>query len=373
MSKYKTCRRCKSSLPTTSFVGVRGGSVQTCSDCRAQLRRGSTLTTPNSPHSSSARHNSSRLSSPFSTPSAHSAANPGAVASASSVAALEQRVEQRLDHLGSQVSELLNAFRASRVSPPSPPAPASWPALPTPLQAPPYLSQAHSTAAAPALPSAVQPDTAGELPFLSISRCFAWIPADIVALVERDQLRPEQLVKLRNPESRVSQEPVRSTNLNVEDGQLRVCEESADSRTSTFVKAIPSIAALAQVWLVYVAIRARHTNSWDLNDALLSHLEQLVEFNQLYTWRAVADYHLAVCRLRFGTGAVTEWSHYDPQIAGRVLLPFQKTSQPSSSSNRIEVGPGSRSLPFSHQRPPRQPHTGSGAAPDPCRKFNSGF
>ncbi|SPC62382.1 uncharacterized protein UHOD_11529 [Ustilago sp. UG-2017b] len=113
-------------------------------------------------------------------------------------------------------------------------------------------------------------------------------------------------------------------------GQLSVVDDSSDSRTSAFVKAIPSIATLAQVWLVYVAIRARHTANLELNAALLAHLEQLLEFDHLYLWCAVADYHLAVCCQRFGTAAISEWVSYDPQVAGRVLFPYQKSSHNSS-------------------------------------------
>lgn len=213
--------------------------------------------------------------------------------------------------------------------------------------------------------------TTGELPFLSVSCCFPWVPTNIVALVECDQLHPEQLVKLHNPESRVSQESVQSTSINIEGGQFKIYKESVDLHTSMFVKAIPSIAALAQVWLVYVAICAHYNNSWALNNALLSHLEQLIKYNQLYQWCAVADYHLTVCRLRFGTSAVIEWSHYDPQIAGRVLLPYQKSYSHSLASTRRDLS-SSSCHPSSNQRSTRLPCTGSGTVSDPCKKFNSG-
>ncbi|SPO28309.1 uncharacterized protein UTRI_04706 [Ustilago trichophora] len=336
MSKHKTCRRCKSSLPFSSFVGVRGGQVQTCSDCRAPLRRGIPLTTPSnfsSPPSANRSRGSSRRSSPTLSPcSAHSAGTTGNFASASSVAALEQQVEKRFDHLSSQLSSLFNAFQASRVTQPPFPTPAPPSALPTSSQALTPPPQAQSSAAAPALPSAGQPDTVGESPLLSISRCFAWVPADVVSLVERDQLRPEQLVKLRNPESRVSKEPTHEQGFTLgSGGLLSLVQETTDTRTSGFVKAIPNIAALSQVWLVYTAIRVRHTGDIALNEALLAYLKHLIECDHLYTWRAVADYHLAICRQRFGTGAVHEWSSYDPQISSRVLFPFLKVPPPPTN------------------------------------------
>ncbi|SAM85516.1 uncharacterized protein UBRO_20918 [Ustilago bromivora] len=147
------------------------------------------------------------------------------------------------------------------------------------------------------LPSAGQTSgTSGELPSLPLTHCFAWVPLDIVQQVERDQLKPEHLVKLQNPESRVSKEPSQLTHLAVGPGGVLVgAKESSDTHTSTFVKAIPTIAALAQIWLVYIAIRACATGNLTLNEALLVYLEHLIECNHLYQWQAVADYHLAVC------------------------------------------------------------------------------
>ncbi|SPO31550.1 uncharacterized protein UTRI_10299 [Ustilago trichophora] len=374
MASNTSCARCKVLFPPTHFVGVSGRPTKTCASCRK--RPVPTAVSPFSPNVQTphlvcrSRSSSPSARSPSTASPSHGRTrrDDAHFASAASVRALETRFG-RLEHsLDSQLTQLFDAIRA--LQPPTDPAPALLPSQPALQVSPPLPALPPTPRVQPVTSTALtsvgnQNTTAGELPLLSVSRCFPWVPADVVALVERDQLRPEQLVKLRNPESRVSQAAVQSTSLNIEGGQLRISEESAESRTSAFVKAIPSIAALAQVWLVYVAIRARHTNNWELNDALLSHLEQLIEFNQLYTWRAVADYHLAVCRLRFGTGAVIEWSHYDPQIAGRVLLPYHKTvslpptrGEPSSSSRH----------PSSNQRSTRLPRTGSGASSDPCRK-----
>jgi hypothetical protein len=104
-------------------------------------------------------------------------------------------------------------------------------------------------AAALAFPSAGQTSgTSGELPLLPLTRCFAWVPSDIVQQVEHDQLKPEHLVKLRNPESRVSKEPSQPTHLAVGPGGVLVgAEESSDTCTSAFVKTIPNIAALTQI------------------------------------------------------------------------------------------------------------------------------
>ncbi|SOV06787.1 uncharacterized protein UDID_17911 [Ustilago sp. UG-2017a] len=147
-------------------------------------------------------------------------------------------------------------------------------------------------AAALAFPSAGQTSgTSGELPLLPLTHCFAWVPSDIVQQVERDQLKPEHLVKLRNPESSVSKEPSQPTHLAVGPGGVLVgAEESSDTCTSAFVKTIPNIAALTQIWLVYIAIRVRAKGNLTINEALLVYLEHLIECNHLYQWRAIADY-----------------------------------------------------------------------------------
>lgn len=362
MPATQTCIRCRLSLPLNHFVGIRGAPVKRCASCR---NRAPVETTPLAPRTLRSSRLSSRRRSlspltPLSTSSDRTIRSPAAFASAVSVSALEERFD-RLEHrLDSQLGELLNAVRA--VQAPSP-ARATQPAPQAPPQAPPAVASAPPAAGS-------QPVTAGESPPLSLTRCFAWVPADIVSLVERDQLKPEHLVKLRNPESRVSKEPARPSGFTLEAGQLTLVEETADSRTSAFVKAIPNVAALSQVWLVYTAIRVRHTGSVDLNDALLAHLEHLIECDHLYIWRAVADYHLAVCRKRFGTSAVQEWASYDPHISSRVLYPFLKPA-PSSISTR--GGPSSSSRPQHTSRPGRPTRATATTASEPCNRFNAGI
>ncbi|KAJ1033410.1 hypothetical protein NDA13_001401 [Ustilago tritici] len=295
---------------------------------------------------------------------------PPALASTSLVVALEQQVEQRFCHLEQQLSgqfsELLACIRA-----PQAPAAAAPPVLNLPSGLPPPRPHLHPAGFDLASLQPLAP--AGESQSLSVSCSFAWVLVDVITLIERDQLKPEHMVKLRNPESRISREASRSTGLMLTNWQLSIVEDSSDAQTSAFVKAILSIAALAQVWLVYVAIHTCHMANLELNSALLAHLEQLIEFDHLYLWRAVADYHLAVCCQRFGTTAVSEWASYDPQVAGRVLFPFQKSSHTSSHlDNNLSSG--------SDQPPPTHPSR-SHPCPIPgtaselietCRRFNAG-
>ncbi|SPO22773.1 uncharacterized protein UTRI_01451 [Ustilago trichophora] len=380
MTRLLPCPRCKHSYLPSAFVGARGRPVKRCSTCRSAHKTAAQATqtpvgTP-SVRSLSRRRSSSPPSASASPLSTRANRDPGGYASASSVAALEERfgrLEQRLD---SQLGELLHTIQASQqaASPASPP-PAPSPVPPSSLQTllpPPPRPQA-PPAVALALPSAGQPSgTTGELPPLSLSRCFAWVPQEVVALVERDQLKPEQLVKLRNPESRVSKEPPQATPVTIGDGgALTYTQESAETRVSTFVKAIPNIAALAHIWLVYIAIRVRHTGSLALNEALLAYLEHLLECDHLYQWQAVADYHLAVCRRRFGTGAVHEWSSYDQELSSQILYPRIKTG---NFTNRGETSSSSRQPTSSSSRPQNRVTRAIAAAGsfDPCRRYNAG-
>nr|QBH67613.1 hypothetical protein UEMT_2079 [Ustilago esculenta] len=279
------------------------------------------------------------------------AVSPESTPSPLSAAAIEARISSRLEsRLDQRFEELLATLRTSQ-----PAHPTTVPYNPSPS----VFSQS---------PTAHNHPT-GESPPLSTSRCFPWVTADILDKVAQDKLRPEELVKLRNPESKVSREPTRSTGLVLESGQLTLTEDSSDTRTSTFAKAIPNVAALTQVWLVYVAIRLRYTRNHELAEALLAHLEYLIDYESTYTWRAVVDYHLAVCRLRFSTGAVHEWADVDNNIAGRVLLtnPRMASLNNSSTARRDQAPPN-----FRKGTGGRQSRATTSTSSDTCRRFNAG-
>ncbi|SYW86235.1 uncharacterized protein UBRO2_05955 [Ustilago bromivora] len=134
-----------------------------------------------------------------------------------------------------------------------------------------FFGSSTPPAAVLAIPSAGQTSgTSGELPSLPLTHCFPWVPLDIVQQVKHDQLKPEHLVKLCNLELRVSKEPSQLTHLTVGPGGVLVgAKESSDICTSAFVKAIPTIATLTQIWLVYITIRVHATGNLTLNKALL--------------------------------------------------------------------------------------------------------
>ncbi|SOV02468.1 uncharacterized protein UDID_19553 [Ustilago sp. UG-2017a] len=193
----------------------------------------------------------------------------------------------------------------------------------------------------PTSPAAVtsQPPLPGELVLPSSLRVFPWVPPEVISQVVSGTIKPERLILLCNPESHISKETPAQAGLVFTDGQVRIAEESSKQRSSSFAKVIPNICALAQVWLVYTAIHIRHTQDLDLNDALLAYLEILIEFDQIYLWKGVTEYHLAICRQRFGTGVTHEWAHTDTTLQGRTLLTnFQTPAAPSSSAPSSKPG-----------------------------------
>ncbi|SPO32026.1 uncharacterized protein UTRI_02583 [Ustilago trichophora] len=349
MAKLKTCRRCKVSFPPSSFVSVRGGQVQSCADYRAQLRRGASPPALLSTRASSSRRRAPSASteptpppsqdSPLSVGSAlysrhHRSASPSPRFAASE-SAIENRILSRLDSfLDQRFSQLLNRLDAL----PPPPAPPPLPAPSAPVTASLPLATDPPTAIAP---------SAGESTLSSISRRFPWVPADIVELVAQDRLKPEQLPKLCNPASCIVHIAPKTKNLVFEGGSLAVTEEDDTQRSSAFLKAVPNLTTLAHIWAVYTTIRVYTSGNQELLVGLQKYFLHLIEYDGLYTWSAVVNYHLTVCRLRFGTGIATEWATPDQEAHSSVLSPFRKavvTGQPSSSSStsqRRDHGQGS--------------------------------
>lgn len=126
---------------------------------------------------------------------------------------------------------------------------------------------------------------------------------------------------------------------------------------------------------MYISIRGRHTGNLDLVQALLAHLGQLIELDATYQWKAVANYHLAVCRKLFGTPAVQEWAIYDQQLAGQLLLPRLKpaaSTQPSSTSRSDGSSSRQQTSLSKASNNSRTIRSGSSNTSDLCHRFNAG-
>lgn len=182
-----SCRRCTLSFPLSDYVGAVGRPVKTCATCR----KASIPAVPPSPRVRTASSHRSRSRSP-SPPRPRGAHRPSDdFARVSSLPALEdrlgrlsrlfQRVDQRLDEILLSIGQWAPKTSGTPLGPPGqPPASANAQLLPIAGES----------------ISALPPTT----------RFFPWLSPEVVDLVARDQLKPEHLVKLRNPESRVSKE-----------------------------------------------------------------------------------------------------------------------------------------------------------------------
>ncbi|SAM82305.1 uncharacterized protein UBRO_20662 [Ustilago bromivora] len=77
----------------------------------------------------------------------------------------------------------------------------------------------------------------------------------------------------------------------------------------------------------------------DLNDTLLAYLEILIKFDQIYLWKGVTEYHLAICHQHFGMGVTHKWAHTNITLHGQTLLTnFQTPAAPSSSAPSSKPG-----------------------------------
>ncbi|SYW80596.1 uncharacterized protein UBRO2_03864 [Ustilago bromivora] len=172
---------------------------------------------------------------------------------------------------------------------------------------------------------------------------FPWVPPEVISQVASDTLKPEHLILLHNTESCISKETPAQAGLVFTDGQVRIAKESSEQHSLSFAKVIPNICVLAQVWLIYTAICVHHTRDLDLNDALLAYLEILIKFDQIYLWKGVTEYHLAICHQHFAT----------PSSSAPSSKPGAKSSHPSCTTTNpppVEILGSSRPTPT----PPRR-------------------
>ncbi|KAJ1034666.1 hypothetical protein NDA13_000923 [Ustilago tritici] len=255
----RRCAKCKQLFPNELFTNASGKLLKTCLNCRGKCRAPGRLDpvaerpTPRvalrsrSPDATFPRKSSrsvspapsrdSSISSVSGTSTSCAGPRPSS-APASAVTALESRINSRMGNIEAQLSRLLTVVK--RIS-----APTQSPSFVLPPAQPP--STIHTTNSAQ-LPS-------GESVVLPSARFFPWVPKDIITAVALDKLKPERLVALRNPESRVTRETLQQSSVIVSDGQFRLAEESGEAKVSSFVKAIPNVRALTQVWIVCTSIR----------------------------------------------------------------------------------------------------------------------
>ncbi|SOV06557.1 uncharacterized protein UDID_17521 [Ustilago sp. UG-2017a] len=294
MSVQRQCPRCKHSCGPDSFVGKNGRIVKTCSTCRnvathntAGIRPAFPIAT--NPSTRSCSHSPSVVDRSSSTPAAHSHQSSFSSAAETVLDGIDSRIGRLEDTIHLNFATILTRIDS--------------------------LQSSHHPPSTPTSPAAVtsQPPLPGELVPPSSLRVFPWVLQEVISQVVNDTLKLERLILLHNPKSRISKETPAQAGLVFADGQVKIAEESSKQRSSSFAKVIPNIRVLAQI----------------------------------YSWKGVTEYHLAICRQCFGTGVTHKWAHTDTTLQGRTLLTnFRTPTAPSSSIPSSK--PGAKSSRPSH-------------------------
>ncbi|SAM77234.1 uncharacterized protein UBRO_20360 [Ustilago bromivora] len=164
---------------------------------------------------------------------------------------------------------------------------------------------------------------------------FPWVPQEVISQVANDTLKPEHLILLHNPKSRISKETPTQAGLVFADSQVRIAEESSEKHSLSFTKI-------------------------------------LIEIDQIYLWKGVTEYHLAICHKCFGTGVTHEWAHTDTTLQGRTLLTnFRTPTAPSSSTPSSKPGAKSSRPGHTTANPPPVKICSSRPTPTPPRRVHN--
>ncbi|SPO19907.1 uncharacterized protein UTRI_10008 [Ustilago trichophora] len=385
VSDRRTCTKCSQSFPIDHFRGRANRSCRHCASCRNVPTEG--------------------LSSPFSPvqpPIPLAITSPVVAASASTTHALEPsappapsttlagasplavplqplpylteaspaflRLQQQLDDQGSSLSGISNALQqllaSSRPQPPTAPLPSTPQRAPA---APSLLAPTDSTSATGChhlgAPSPGESDT---------NRIFSWLSREVVQQVLDDSLAPQDLGKLRNPDSL----PVDSEDNNavfVNGVLIRAAPSSgSSSSTRSFLRLVPDVRCFAEAWTVYTHLRSCATNDPNLGAGLGAFLIHIIETDRTHTWSSVALYILTTCRRRFGHASAAVWAQQDQNAWNQHLSTAASFRQPKKTTQQ----PPSNRLTQQQQQQPQQQPQGPPSkrqkSAEVCFRFNGG-
>ncbi|SYW82261.1 uncharacterized protein UHO2_00746 [Ustilago hordei] len=150
-----------------------------------------------------------------------------------------------------------------------------------------------------------------------MDRIFSWLSREVVQQVIDNTLPPQDLGRLRNPDSLpVDDEHEHAVLVN---GVLIKSVPSTDSTSSTrhFTKLIPDVRCFAEAW----------TTDW------------------MHMWLSVASYVLATCRRRFGHASAALWAQQDQAAWNQHLStatsfrPLPKSSTPGGTNRQADTQP----------------------------------
>lgn len=362
------CSTCQQLLPASDFsLGPRGGRQRRCTECAS--RRGSRA--PSSRISESICGSITGLGEQDSeSSSALSSIRQDVVAASefkkhlSNFGAFTTATTSSLTHFADAMARMEQALQRLSALPPGPPP------LPPANAIPSGAIPNSTTLMGP--PQVIAPNTGGEF---TLNGACNWVKADLVDLVARDALEPEDLVRLRHPShffGGIQSESV--STYSIDSDGIKVKSNDAPKR-SAFIKAVPNILSLSQLWTIFVGIRAffvKHDPS--LLTGYLLHLHELINLSSRYSWESVVNYHLEVHWKRMlNQGTAQEWSTTDMNAFVTCLAP---TGNLLGSSGAVSGPIRGRNVPLSRPAPymsQGQTHPHNGMLPynlHNCQKFN---
>lgn len=148
-------------------------------------------------------------------------------------------------------------------------------------------------------------------PKVAFDEVFNWVSQDTIRKFQAKQFTIEDFLKLRKPCSVVCPRPLKRSRIVLgENGNLEVEEDPSD--VAHFMKAVPSLGALLQLWSTYTAMAVFYSDEpKDLSLALNKIAHELAELEAVYTWENVCSYFFALCLKRFNHANAKKWAEWD--------------------------------------------------------------
>lgn len=161
----------------------------------------------------------------------------------------------------------------------------------------------------------------GESESLSVLiTAFPWIKPETLKKFEDKKFTIDDFVKLRSPTTVVSLPPPKKAHISFQgEGNVRFevaaegDEDNINRTLQRFVTAVPNIAALSQLWSIYMALACFYSphERHHLHVSLTKFLVQLIEADAGYEWSAICGWFVDVCVARFNTADAATWGIRD--------------------------------------------------------------
>ncbi|SPC64150.1 uncharacterized protein UHOD_11689 [Ustilago sp. UG-2017b] len=324
ISTRQTCSRCNQSLPPDHFVGRRSRPCKQCAACRGAPTEHLTppfllVLAPDIPPTQveappvSPPTAVEPLPAPATEPIPALVFDHSLVESSPAVVALNRKVD---DLSASFTSVHASLTQVLAILSQSQPTPASAP-NPAPTSAPaPVPTPAMSILPVPAPSSPVAGASSAPSPGESQVNClFPWVSREVIQQIIDDSLLPQDLGKLRNPDTARSLPTPEVDHVFINGVRVEApTAASSASPVKVFLRHVPDVRTFAQVWAVYASIRACASNDPSLGASLAEFLVHVIDVDATYTWASVAAYILSICRRRFGHTSAADWSLRDHAV-----------------------------------------------------------